>query len=92
MKDTKVPESPCPFCGTEFDGAFSFEDKVPSPGDATVCIQCASPLVFDDAMKLRQMTPGEFAGLPEYFKDELRLFQRAVRAIDRRSEGEREAG
>jgi hypothetical protein len=90
MKDTRVPESRCPFCDAKLDGASSFEGAVPSPGDASVCVLCASALVFQDDLTVRMMTPAEWAELPDGFKDEIRLMQRAVRSVDRRADAERQ--
>jgi hypothetical protein len=84
-RDTHVPSSPCPFCGADLDHAFSAADATPSPGDLSVCIVCASALVFDDALHLQPLSPAEFAGLDSELQDALRRHQAMVRSIDRRS-------
>jgi hypothetical protein len=63
LRDTRLPPSPCPYCGKVNDGALAADldkpDASPSPGDITVCIECASPLIFTEALRLRKPWPGE---------------------------------
>lgn len=66
--------SPCPVCGKKLDAATSVEkeEAVPDPGDLSICLYCATVSVFDDNLKLKQMTNEEFAELPEEVKTSVR--------------------
>lgn len=79
---TSLPPCPCPFCGYEMDAASG--KREPNPGDISICISCAQPLVFTQTMQLRAMTPAEWGALDLPNKTELRRYMAAVRALDRR--------
>lgn len=83
--ETQVPENLCPYCGKKLDAASG--EGTPSPGDVSVCIECASPLMFTDELTLRVMTRAEFADLPPATRADLRRYQAAVRKLDRSSTG-----
>lgn len=83
-KETRHTESRCPCCDHKLDAASSPDVATPKPGDFSVCISCASLLVFVGGLKFRAMTVGEFDELDVQTKNKLRLFQRAVRGVDRR--------
>jgi hypothetical protein len=58
---------PCPECGLLLDCATNVEPGVtssPSPGDMTVCLGCASPLVFGPELELRHATLAELNAAP----------------------------
>ena len=75
-----MPACRCPYCDILLDAATPAEgDAVPEPGDLSVCIKCASPLVFDDKLILRKPWPGELADSPQ-----LDAMMRVVRSLDRR--------
>ena len=62
-KDTfRVPLCHCPHCGEKLDAASLFgkqkADRA-SPGDFSVCINCAAVLRFRDDLTLRATTLGE---------------------------------
>jgi len=60
MKDTKLSEQPCPYCGSILDGTTSaFGDYDPSPGAMTVCIECTKVSIFDDNLVMRLPTDEE---------------------------------
>lgn len=67
-------QSICPVCGKKLDAATHVEkeEAVPGPGDISICLYCATVSVFDDNLKLKQMTNEEFAGLPEEVKTNVR--------------------
>lgn len=45
--DHRLPPQRCPLCDHRLDAASALDsDAAPTPGDLTVCISCASPLVF----------------------------------------------
>lgn len=46
----------CPNCGHTLNGATSIgHEQDPTPGDLTVCIDCASPLEFTPELGLRRI-------------------------------------
>jgi hypothetical protein len=90
-KDTRLEPSPCPWCGKLNDAATGLGETGPRPGDFSVCLTCAQPLVFDETLRTRAMTMDEFRELPEQGQSMVRLYLRAVRAIDRHPAAEREA-
>ena len=58
MGDTMyiLGDDQCPYCGHIVDRVMvgpDTPDVRPLPGDVTVCIQCASPMIFGDNLKLR---------------------------------------
>ncbi len=87
MKTTRLPESLCPYCGQRFDAATAADpnksDAVPEPGDITVCIGCASILVFNK--NLTVSVPGR---REINVTEEIRIAQRAVRMLDRRKKND----
>jgi hypothetical protein len=64
MTDDRVDVTPtrCPACGVVLDAATSPQDRQlrPRPGDYSVCMYCATPLVFTEDGDLRRMTAEEF--------------------------------
>jgi hypothetical protein len=59
-RETALPTCRCPYCEHRFDAATSIgSDAVPKPGDLTLCISCASPLVFTATLTARKPLPGE---------------------------------
>ena len=68
MKDYLVPECPCPYCGKVYNGCFVQDQpdmSAPRPGDVSICTNCASPLIFDDELLLREPSREE---LDEIYK------------------------
>jgi hypothetical protein len=58
--DRTVPESPCTACGHKLDGATCVgDDKMPKPGDISVCIRCGHLMAFGDDLMLRNLTNEE---------------------------------
>jgi hypothetical protein len=58
---TRLPETKCPSCGNGLDCATTVDDSdaVPSPGDCTVCLNCAEVLIFTEVLGLRPSTIAE---------------------------------
>lgn len=53
----ELPDHWCPRCHTKFDRVSGIGGKFkPSPGDVSLCIECASLAVFDDHLQLREPT------------------------------------
>ena len=84
VKTTKLPKVNCPYCEHHLDAASDMEtNAVPTPGDVTICISCASVLVFDEALKPRKPTPEEYQAIKR-MPNVLR-HQKAIRLLDRRA-------
>ena len=77
----RPPASPCPNCHKVLDGAANTQGTGgPQPGDATVCLYCATILLFDAETRLRLPAPDEL----EHMKGERdlwRTLQRIQQAI-----------
>jgi hypothetical protein len=61
-KDRHTPPTACLGCGSKIDGATHVgedEDSAPDPGSITVCIYCGHIQIYDDTLKLRELTPEE---------------------------------
>lgn len=57
---TPTPECPCPACGAPVRYATSTHgDHAPSPGDVSVCLECAAVNVFGEDLTLRPSTLAE---------------------------------
>lgn len=61
---TRLPDCPCPHCGTEIGAASAGNGKVPTPGHLVVCVVCGGIGCFGDDMRPRLMTDAEWADLP----------------------------
>lgn len=60
--DSNVPDTHCPVCHKDINGAASFDMEVPSPGDISICFYCESTLVFtENPLTLRVPYPDEFS-------------------------------
>jgi hypothetical protein len=58
MRTTRVPVSPCPTCRAPNDAAMDADGEArPVPGDLTVCVQCATVVVYDDELQLQLPSP-----------------------------------
>ena len=52
--ETWMPRSRCPACGKGLHAASGFSNAArPKAGDITVCVYCATPLLFDLNLALR---------------------------------------
>lgn len=81
-----VPSS-CPYCDYRLDSASNIldhDEAGPKPGDWTICISCAQPLVFDENIIVRKPRAGEAEAMDAALKAKLELLARAVRTVDRR--------
>ena len=85
---TKLTEVRCPYCDGALDAASHMSEAVrPKPGDLSVCLYCAQPLVFDAFLIPGKPAPGEVEAIfvaDPAFADEVRQIQRAIRSVDRR--------
>ena len=62
-KEKKLLECICPVCGYKCNRHFCFaeqKDIIPNIGDATICINCASYLEYDENLLLKKMDIEKF--------------------------------
>jgi hypothetical protein len=72
MKDFRVSPQPCPACGYRIDACTNLDhDTAPTEGDPTVCIDCATVLVFAAHHALRIATPADLDQLSEDNRQQL---------------------
>ena len=84
-RDHRVPQAKCPLCGHKLDAASGINtDASPDPGDYSVCIGCASPLIYRDDLTLRPLTAPEMAAMHPVNRAEVEAGMAAARALDRR--------
>jgi hypothetical protein len=73
---------PCPACGHTLTAAESIShDETPRAGDCSVCIKCATPLLFTDDGALRMCSDEDLANLEPSTLVDLLLCSMAVRAL-----------
>lgn len=56
LRASRIPESPCPYCGLKIDGAAYTGNEVPSPGDVAKCIRCGEFSEFGVDLTLQPMS------------------------------------
>jgi hypothetical protein len=84
---TRMEAQWCPTCFHRLDansqivkkGERPAAEATPDPGDVTICIECGSILVFDDAMKLYAIENAD--NLPPSLRSVLLAVQEAVKTI-----------
>ncbi len=82
-----LPLSPCPACGSPNDAATSCdetdpEQKVrPMPGDVSVCIRCASIMVFQPDLTLKVVALDEL-DTDDDTKFQIRRIQQKIMQIE----------
>lgn len=81
----------CPYCSYAMDSVTEAEGKnvKPSPGDASVCFNCAQILVFDNNLNLIIPLPDLLKHLAQ--NETLNRIAEGIRNRDRRSPEERKA-
>lgn len=70
----KCPE--CPKCNELMNGAIG--ERMPRPGDFSICSYCAVPLRYAADMTLRRVTKKEFSKLPDSFVRDMKRAQKAI--------------
>ena len=78
-KRTRVPDQSCEVCGHSHSGASGRAGTTPTVGDMSVCIECATPLVFGDGLILHRMTEAELAALSD---GEVRALGQAIHDVE----------
>ena len=84
MLTSRLPPAACPHCGALLDACTSLDgDHQPSPGDWTVCIECAGVSRWDASFNLRAPEREAFADITDSERALIENGQRAVRAMKR---------
>lgn len=65
--EAQPPPSRCPACGHVLDAVHEVhgDDATPTPGDFSLCVMCASVLVFDERLVLTIPTHAQLREAPE---------------------------
>jgi hypothetical protein len=76
---TGVRASECPACGHPLNAATGIDDPSarPSPGDVSICWECAAVLAFTEDLSVRLMSNAEVA---ELSRDDPALYDTVQRA------------
>ena len=88
-KTSVVPRQHCPACQAPLNRATHPTARVgPKPGDLNVCIRCAVVMMWDEALKLRELNAEEQLSLaaedPKAWAD-VQKFQAIIRAMPKQS-------
>lgn len=84
-RDHRVPQAKCPLCGHKLDAAAGIDtDASPDPDDYSVCINCASPLIYCADLTLRPLTAPEMAAMHPQNRREVEAAMATARRLDRR--------
>jgi hypothetical protein len=68
IKTTRTPINMCLSCGYVIDAASNHKGRAPHPGAIAICLKCAHIMIFNNELKLRELTDNEvveIAGHPE---------------------------
>lgn len=77
MKETALTNT-CPHCGTVTDTVSDpTSDRVPKPGNITICANCFEPSRFDEQMRTQKL---DWNDLPPVFRKELLKIVTAAKA------------
>lgn len=76
-------KSTCPYCNSQLDRSEGFstynpDDRLPQPGDVSVCAECGEPAIFDEDMVMVKPTDEVRAELME--NEDVRLTSFMVKA------------
>lgn len=77
----RLPACACPTCGKPFNAAGHLEPHQAGPksGDFSVCLSCATVLIFTDDLRTRRMSEEERSQLSDEQRDSIRQAVRTVR-------------
>ncbi len=76
----------CPKCGALLDGAtyVGEEQRIPNPGDLSVCIYCGTVTQFaenaDGELILEELSAEEFSNLPIEVQNKMIVFRQMILA------------
>lgn len=86
-RNPKLLNTVCPTCDAQLDEAASVDgDFIPKPGDYTICVYCASYLIYKKNMSLRELTAIEISEWADKERAELTHIRRVVEGINRKME------
>lgn len=78
-----LPKHPCPCCNAPNSAAAGTNHNArPRPGDLSVCVSCASLLVFNEDMTVREMLLNDLMGLDDATRTILFRTQKEVQAYN----------
>lgn len=63
FETSEMPGASCPYCGAQHNRASGVGQ--PSPGDASICIECTEVGVFDHQFSIRKPTEAEAREIAE---------------------------
>jgi hypothetical protein len=86
MPHAVMPEAVCPACCAKLPSAGSLAVPVthPSPGDYTVCIECASILTYGERYQLKRVNEFEIAAMDAVTQRRLLNTRRAIQTVTAR--------
>lgn len=77
MTTTRTPDCKCLDCGMLISAASTCEDeRVPSPGDISICIHCGHIMIFNEDLTVRALTDAEVIEVAG--NQEIILYQKAL--------------
>lgn len=82
--DHPIADMNCPICGASITGAADIAGepgRAPEPGDALVCIKCASVNTLLEDQTLRQLTRAELDEFPLVETLQIRRVQEGILAL-----------
>lgn len=86
--DYRHPAAHCPECNYKIDAATPIDaDRGPIPGDYTVCLKCASFLVFGNSPALRLITHQEIADMDAETRGQLVKVRAAIKRLNQSGRG-----
>jgi len=97
MTQTRTPSSVCLNCGKRIDGASSVKgNRIPSPGDISICAYCSHIMAFADDLTLRELNDEEardIAGEPTLLRalEALNSFRKFCKWKEQRDAKEKKA-
>jgi hypothetical protein len=85
LTTTPVPAQTCPHCRQDLRAATSTAGATPSPDDLTICLYCATVLVFTPTMGLRRLTREDLDAMTPAYKAALWRERLVVQLWQRRN-------
>ena len=80
-------QAACPACGHKLNAASSDQPCEPVQGDLSVCIACATLLVFDADLSLLQLSKQALEELDGETYEQLMFYQSHIRSVIERQQG-----
>lgn len=82
MKEHHIPPQECPSCHKRFDmaGDLSKQSRVPKEGDRCICVYCATFLIFNGDLSLREADLNDMLKMKDWEREALGAIQRGLRS------------